>query len=163
MVEGTSAPETRTTGAGSRAGHGIVEALRIFLIFVLIGPLIGTIVIAVLLVIVNIWTGGISGPPGPFGALGIIIFGPVTGWSYIMGGIPAAIAGLIVAIKGVYFGGASGRFALGTGVSVGIALGTFTVVVMHDAGYFALTLGATLMLSTLACWRLVKHWFKVPA
>jgi hypothetical protein len=149
-----------TTGAGSGADQGLVEVLRIFLIFLLIGPLIGTIVFTVLYMTANIGTLGMS---GLLGAPQIIILGLLTGASYVLGGIPAAIAGLIVAIKNVYFGGIGWRSTLGTGLSVGIALGIFAVFVMHDAGHFALLLGITAMLSTLACWCLAKRWFRAPA
>ena len=159
MVDDRSAHEMRTASASFTVGLGVAEFLQILLIFAVVGPLVGTVIFAFLV--------AVFGTQDFFETLaGVIFMGPATGASYIAGGIPAAVAGLILAIKHVYFGGAGWRFVLATGVLMGIALGVFfdLFVLTYDAGYFgARTLGATATLSTLACWRMVQHWFTVPA
>jgi hypothetical protein len=136
----------------------------IVLMFALIGPLVGTVVLAVLLAFVSAWDFWVHGLPiRILEMLGIIFAGPATGASYIAGGVPAAVAGLIVGIKIAYFGGASWRFVLGAGVLVGIALEVFVAIFIapYEHGLLAMTCVVT-TLSSLACWRMVTSWLKVP-
>jgi hypothetical protein len=135
----------------------------ILLVFVAIGPIVGTIVLALLIALTS---GSLAAADS---ALVMVFLGLVSGLSHVIGGIPAAIAGLAVGIKQVRFGGAGWRFALIAGMLVGLAPLIFahpstTREAMNAAaigtlvGYMIIT-----TLSTLACWSIVRSWWLVRA
>ena len=120
----------------------------ILLIFVTIGPVVGTIVLGLLMAL----SAGSLAEVAPT----TVFLGLLTGISYLIGAIPAAIAGLAVGIKQVSFGGTGWRFALVTGMLVGLTpltvggLATIRALV----GFMVIT-----TLATLACWLIVRSWW----
>src|SRR5689334_2958883 len=96
-------------------GRGVV-LLLIVVTFAVLGPVIGTVVFVVHM-------GVVAGPPVGLGwTAGTVAMGLLTGISHVVGGVPAAIAGVMIGIKQVWFGGAGWLFALGVGALVGIVL-----------------------------------------
>jgi hypothetical protein len=131
-----------------------LQVLAFVLTFALIGPPVGTVVIAIVK--------GLDGTLYGFRQIpGSIVLGIVTGTCYAIGGFPAAVAGLMVEMKQAFAGDVGWRFALFTGVVIGIPL----AFVFRDA---AATIGIVKVLaefcivttlSTLACWRIPRPWF----
>jgi hypothetical protein len=139
----------------------IVQVAAIILLFILVGPPLGG-VFGVMLATLSTISSGSSPKFGDF-LMGLIM-GPLL--SYIIGAVPAAVAGLTIGIKQVYFAGAGWRFALGVGALVGIALVIY--VGKPDAGKpwpgagYWLAGGGYLVATTFAtliCWSIVKSWF----
>ena len=133
---------------------GFLQLLLIVVVFAVVGPVVGTIVIATLKGLIDGSLYGLAEIPGS------IILGLVTGAGHAIGGLPAAVAGLMVGIKQAFGGGAGWRFALCVGVLIGIPVG----LVFRDLGAMAgpaRAIGAFCIvttLSTLACWRIVSTW-----
>jgi hypothetical protein len=127
----------------------------ILLVFVAIGPMVGTLVLGLL---VALTSGSLA---AAYSAPVTVFLGLVSGLSHMIGGIPAVIAGLAVGIKQVRFGGAGWRFALIVGMLVGLApLALADPVTMSAAasrtlaGFMIIT-----TLATLACWSIVRSWW----
>jgi hypothetical protein len=136
-------------------GVQVLHVVLIVLIFMLVGPGVGTIVIAILKGLTDGSWAAIAEIPAS------IFLGLVLGVGHSIGGIPAAVAGLIVGIKQVYFGGAGWPFALSAGVLVGIPLALFfgNPAVMGGNTKVLTEFCVVTTLSTLACWWVVKSWF----
>jgi hypothetical protein len=119
----------------------------ILLIFVTIGPVVGTIVLGLLMAL----------SAGSVAAVAATVFlGLVSGISHLIGAIPAAIAGLAVGVKQVSFGGTGWRFALVTGMLVGLTPLTVgrPATIRDLVGFMIIT-----TLATLACWSIVCSWW----
>ena len=126
----------------------------VLLIFVVIGPAVGTIM-AVPLIMLN------SGSLSEISQIIWIIVGLAFGglWvGYFFGGIPAALAGLIIGIKEVYFGGAGWPFVLGVGALVGIAPIVHFSKLPASASNWKVDIGLCVVttLSTVACWSIIR-------
>jgi hypothetical protein len=133
---------------------GLVQWLLIVVIFAVVGPVVGTIVIAVLLGLIQGTASGLAQIPLT------VIAGLISGGSYVFGGVPAAIAGVMIGIKQAWFGGAGWLFALVIGGLVGVGLEIFvhgaSIKADHSGLIGVLLVVATV--STLACWRIVTTW-----
>jgi hypothetical protein len=137
-----------------RALMRFVQLLLIVVVFAVIGPLVGTIVVAA-------WFGLIGGTLHWIAQIpGIIIFGVVTGAAHMLGGIPAVVAGILIGIKQGWFGGVGWLFALGAGALVGMGTEVVLLVLSGPSGNSGLDgmFFAAATVSTLACWRIVKAW-----
>ena len=143
-----------TLRSGPSASRRLVGFLLILAVFAVVGPLVGTIVVAVFLGLIGGTARWIAQIPG------LIILAVVTGTAHVLGGIPAVVAGIIIGLKQGWFGGAGWLFALGAGALVGLG----TEIVLHESLIAAGGSGlvgmffAAATLSTLACWRIVKAW-----
>jgi hypothetical protein len=132
---------------------------EIVVLFVGVAPPVGMIV----LVSSILFGFGFPAPRTAVRPFDLLMYGLI---SYYIGCIPAAIAGLIVGAKQVYFAGAGWRFALGVGMLFGILSG-FTTVGTHD-GYLPvtgtdwkllITVCTAPTLSILVCWSIIKSWY----
>ena len=144
---------------GARAGM----AIAIVIVFVVVGPPIGflTILIAsspsdAIEMLTTVWS-----PP-----YFLVLIGGIA-MSYVFGGGPLALAGLVVGIKQAYFGPSSWWMALATGLVIGVAGlgGVHLQFADFPSSNFSLT-PAVLILSgvvpTLVCWLLVSGWYFAP-
>jgi hypothetical protein len=139
-------------------GRSIV-LLLIVVTFAVLGPVIGTVVFVVHM-------GLVAGTPtGLKWIAATVAMGLLTGLSHVIGGIPAAIAGVMIGIKQIWFGGARWLFALGVGALVGAGLAlVLNRGSMHGRPSLAGSLFVVATLSTLACWGMIKPFTtKVPA
>ena len=129
----------------------LVQLLLIVLIFTLVGPVVGTIVITTMMGLIS---GTASGIPGA------IILGLLTGAAFVLGAVPAAIAGALIGLKQAWFGGSGWRFALGAGALVGLGQEIHVHGGFIPAGNerFIGVPFVVCTVSTLACWRVVKTW-----
>lgn len=154
-----------------RRGPTRAESLRIvvtILVFTVLGPLLGgagAILGIALLIAIGGFIGGIgTGEFDPVRLLGsavtmvraiVIVGGSLI---YLVGVPPAAVAGAVIVIRNLYFGGAGARFVALTGAVLG-----FGATLWFFGGRFSLSLtplvlgaivAVTGALSALACWRL---------
>ena len=153
----TMEPGANTPGKPRYAPSAFERSLQLLLIvvtFAVVGPVVGTIVIAVLVGLKNGTAYGLWQIPGS------IMLGLFTGAAYVLGGMPAAVAGMLIGIKQAWFGSVGWLYALGTRALVGLG----TEMYFH---WPSITAGNTGMdgllfvvatLSTLACWRIVTTW-----
>jgi len=125
--------------------------LPIVVTFAALGPVIGTVAFVV-------HTGVVAGPPvGLRWMAATVSMGLLTGISHVVGGIPAAIAGVMIGIKQVWFGGARWPFALGVGALVGIVLELLlNRTFVHERPSLVGSLLVVATVSTLACWAMIK-------
>jgi hypothetical protein len=138
--------------SAQRHGIRVLRLLGIILLFAVVGPPVGVVLFLM------------AYSPASFLYLhyldttAFLLFG-----AYFFAGIPAAMAGLIVGIKHVYFAGTGWRFALGAGLLVGLAFAMLVVFEEVPPGrapwFFGGLLCAAATLSTLACWKVVTSWF----
>jgi hypothetical protein len=133
---------------------GFVQWLLIVVIFAVVGPVVGTVAIAILLGLIKGTASGLAQIPL------VVIAGLITGASYVFGGIPAAIAGVMIGIKQAWFGGAGWLFALVIGALVGAGLEICVHGASIKAGNSNLVgiFFVVATLSTLACWRIASTW-----
>jgi hypothetical protein len=159
MVNAAHSPgsSNATMTALRRIGPGKLAA--ILLVFVAIGPIVGTMVLGLLIALTS---GSLA---AAHHAAIPVLLGLLTGISYFIGGIPAAVAGLAIGIKQVRFGGAGWRFALIVGMLVGLApliiVRPTTMSEVKDMGSIGTLAGFVIIttLSTLACWSIVRSWW----
>jgi hypothetical protein len=131
------------------------RVLAITLVFAAVGPPVGTMIF---LMAVN------GGPITGYGArddFALLIMSFYIG--YLIGGIPAIAAGLMIASKHVYRGGAGWPFVLGIGLLVGIALEIFFHLISNPNPIVGPMLArgtycAVAALSTVICWLVIRMW-----
>jgi hypothetical protein len=155
MVErgtGTAELPRYTPSLGTRS----LQVLACVMVYIVVGPVVGTITIAILKGLTDGSLYGLAQIPGS------ILLGLVTGTSHAIGGIPAAIAGLLVGIKQAFGGGAGWRFAICIGVLVGIPLAFLFPVAMLGVAKVLGEFCIVTTLATLACWRITRSWFDGP-
>jgi hypothetical protein len=139
----------------------IGRVVSVFMIFIAIGPLVGTIVFLLMFALIGMGKADLAG----FVWVGFfaLIYGIPFG--YMIGIWPAGLVGLIVGIRQAYFGPASLWFALGAAlvVAAGFLLvtggGFSRALTDQDAiPYYAVTMMVTCIASTLVCWAVVRSW-----
>lgn len=136
------------------------RVLRIILLFVAVGPLLGTIVQITLLTVLVLGFDSHSDVMTILNAAALMLsFGMYFG--YLIGGIPACLAGALIGIKQIYFGGAGWRFAL----CMGLVMGFWPLVFIRKLplsmnDWEALVIACIVSTSaTLGCWSIVKSWY----
>jgi hypothetical protein len=127
-----------------------VKLLLIVVTFAVLGPVVGTIVFVAELCLRDV------APLGYQWVFSSGFKGLVTGMSHFIGGIPAAIAGVMIGIKEVWFGGAGWLFALGVGALAGTGLEFLVTRLPHERLSPDGSLFVVATLSTLACWGMMK-------
>ena len=167
MVSAVSSPggerSNAARGRARRLAGQSWKLLPILLVFVVVGPVVGTIAFGLVMASVASSLAEVSRISAT------MLIGLVWGFSHVIGGIPAAIAGLIVGIKQVYLGGAGWRFALGVGLVVGcvpllmIAADGWAndrrVADLKDIAQIVAGACCVTTLPTLACWWIIRSWF----
>jgi len=151
-----SAAVRRSPSLAARAGM----AIGIVIVFVVVGPPVGflTFLIAsspsdAMDTLTTLWS-----PP-----YFVVLIGGIA-MSYVFGGGPLALAGLVVGIRQAYFGPGTWWIALATGLAVGVAVlgGVPVQLANFPSSDFSFT-PAVLILScvapTLLCWLLVSGWY----
>jgi hypothetical protein len=139
------------------------RVVAIILVFVAIGPVVGTAVFIVLAMLDSLVTHGVGSTDELVRMIAnmvpALIIGSMVG--YVIGAIPAAGAGLMVGIKQVYFGGAGWRFALGAGMLLGLLRLAYDRHLPASQDDTKVLFGFCVIttLSTLACRRVVKSWY----
>ena len=131
-----------------------VRLLLIVGIFAVVGPMVGTVIIAIVVGPI------IYGPIWLTQIPSVFIIGVETTGVCVVGAVPAVIAGGLIGIKHAWFGGAGWLFALGVGVLVGAGL-EFLIhrsLILGDADESVGLFVATVTLSTVVCWRFVNSW-----
>jgi hypothetical protein len=137
----------------------VVEFVLIAMTFALLGPFVGTIAVA---------TGiGLVALAHSSDALALLLILPVIilgfGVGYLVGTIPAVIAGAVVGIKQVWFGGAGWLFALGAGALAGIAVEIYWHEILNHGAAIDLPVGLLFIValfSTIACWSMIKTFVR---
>ena len=131
--------------------NGVAVFLRIVMVFVLLGPLafaaVGTLILAVFVLFVE---------PGNLGDVATWTGGAVL-IAYILGLLPAAATGVVVAIRHIGFGGAGPLLAALTGsgftalmLLLAVARGGLRLLIKYPAVPLWLILSAAA--ASLACW-----------
>jgi hypothetical protein len=149
------------TGAARSPRIGRVAA--IVLVFVLLGPLLGSAVFSVATAMF-----GFGWNVGAYDALFITLFTWLFGapMAYAVGFLPAVAAGLVIGIRQCFFGRASLLFAIATGLVVGaLFLCVRWLLDVPDKTYAPtfVPIGlATCLLPTIVCWAIVRRWYDVP-
>ena len=154
-----TAPDT----AGPSRLVRILQVLVIVLVFAMVGPPIGGVLLLTLLAIVK------TGPgTGASDYVTVVFFALIYGsvFAYLFGIIPAALVGLVVGVRQVYFGRVSLLEALGVGLIAGMV---FMIVIFErgpangsDPYLLRPILVVTCVLPTLVCWLIVRTWFVKP-
>jgi len=156
MTAGGKDPATKVSAPG--ALMRVVELLLIALTFGLFGPAVGAIG---MMVVVGAGLG--SGPTVAMAAFAITVLMiiPALGVGYFIGAIPSVVAGVLIGIKQVWFGGAGWLFALATGAVVGMGLEIYWREPL-DHGARKILGGGWLfgiaIFSTLVCWSMMKSF-----
>ena|ERR1700683_2982056 len=151
-------------------------------LFVVFGPPIGGAVYFVWIVggsvIVSLISGPQTGPmSGPHGVLQIItavafLAGWIVAYSYLLGALPAALAGFIVGTAQIKFGQLPWKVV----ILIGVVIGTCDVLIqerlmnlllpapvtkptMPNIIANAVILCITCTVATFVCWRVVRNWY----
>lgn len=140
---------------------------QVLLVFLLLGPPIGALTFILSVgAIGQVTTGDLSGLAW-IGLFALIYGVPI---SYLIGGVPAGIAGLILGVGRAWLGWAGWRYALAVGALVGV--GVFVATgqpIFPNSGaqgpaiHSNLLLAATCFVATLICWRIVASLFDGPS
>jgi hypothetical protein len=141
---------TLRTGQTERsAGRRVLHLFGVMLLFLLLGPLAGGIVVITGL---GIWI-GLSSSPGD--TLAVILAMMIYGlWaSYMMGALPALLAGAVVGFMDAFRGGTS----LGFAAALGAVMGIGWAMMMGGGGETEQVLLHVLVVlasvvATIACW-----------
>jgi hypothetical protein len=160
----------RFAGPGSIGFSGPRRCLPLPALFAVAGPVFGlfTLVAGAFLAsawsafLANAWRASLSGVMWMFiNAVGAVPF------AYLLGAVPAAVAGFLVAICREWMGRAPWWSALAIGIVVGVAFTYFLerppasspaprAPVDHG---FRLLLVVTNVVPTMLCWWIVRNWF----
>jgi len=135
----------------------------IVLVFVLLGPLVGSAVFSIATAIFGFgWNVGAG--DAVFIALFTWLFGAPM--AYAIGFPPAAAAGLVIGIRQCFFGRANLAYAAATGLIVGaVFLSGRGLIDPPDKTYaptFVPIAIATCLIATIACWAVVRKWHYAP-
>jgi hypothetical protein len=149
-------------GVGARIG----QVLAIVLVFVLIGPPVGTMVFMMLITLIGLHyqvdLQGLS-----WIALFSLIYALPIG--YMIGIAPAAASGLAIGIRQAFYGRVAWWLALAVGIIVGVGFQVLTgqPLVPAEGASGMREQGAVMVLTclcaTMVCWALVRGWHVVPA
>jgi hypothetical protein len=150
---------SRTLRLGARRPAPIGRLIGIVLVFVLLGPLIGSAVFALATAMY-----GFGWKVDAYDALFITLFTWLFGapMAYAIGVLPAVAAGLIVGIRQSFFGPANLLFAVLTGLVVGALFLLVRWVLDAPGKTYAPTFVpialASCLLPTIVCWAIVRRW-----
>jgi hypothetical protein len=137
-----------TAPPGRSSGRRVLHLFSTALLFLLLGPLVGGIVV---ITGFGIWIGGSS----PGDALAVILTMVIYGlWaSYVLGALPAAIAGVVIGYMDAFRGGATLPLAIGLGAVIGIGWSMMTGVgqEMEQVILHVLIVLASVA-ATVVCW-----------
>jgi hypothetical protein len=92
-------------------------------------------------------------------------FALVAGMSYVLGTLPALTAGLLIGIRQAFYGAVTWTMALGIGLIVGGAFAIAVVMVARQSGEAHLfsapsaVMVIACVVSTMVCWALVRLWY----
>lgn len=130
--------------------------LAVVLVFVLLGPPVGALVFMLTTALIGFGK-GVDLAGLTWVALFAVIY--AVPFSYLIGVVPAAAAGLLVGVRQAYFGPATAFYAAGAGLLVGICL-LWMSGQRIGSGSDASTpvMLATCFVSTLVCWTVVRGW-----
>ncbi len=142
-------------------GSRIMRVLGIAMVFMLLGPPVGAIVFMTATALTGMAKGGDVSGLGWIALFALIYAAP---FSYFVGIVPAAIAGLLMGIRQAYFGRANWAYAVVVGLLVGFGMLFLTgqrIAVDADAPVPILLL--TCLIPTLVCWLVVRGWYTAYA
>jgi hypothetical protein len=144
----------------ARPAHPIRRLAAIALIFLVVGPPIGAILMVGGTELVRV--GSVGETRELFRWIvkyPVLIFG----MGYVIGGLPAVFAGLLVGARQVFYGGATWLWALASGLAAGVALVAFLFVSvgsrsddMHLISPQSAAVLLVCVLPTFACWAIVR-------
>jgi hypothetical protein len=138
------------------------RCLAIVLIFVVVGPPVGGLVVIYGSEIARLHSAAdVSAVTRKFAnAVALIV-----GMSYLLGSLPAAAAGLLVGIRQAFYGTVTWPMALGIGLIVGAAFAVFVVISASRSGPASLfsapsaLMIAASVIATMVCWVCVRLWY----
>jgi len=139
----------------------LARVFGITMIFVLLGPPVGAVAFMTSTALIGIVRGGDVSSLGWIALFALIYAAP---FSYFVGTIPAAAAGLLLGIRQAYFGRASWAYAVAVGLLVGFGTLFLTgqqLSIDNDAPVPIIL--ATCLVPTLVCWLVVRGWFTAHA
>lgn len=133
------------------------RVLAVVLVFVLLGPPVGALAFMLTAALI-----GLGRSADLAGLTWIALFALIYAvpLSYLIGAVPAAVAGLIVGIRQVYFGPATWPYAVGAGLVVGC--GVLIVSgqrITADSDVSLPVIMMTCLVPTLVCWLFVRGWY----
>jgi hypothetical protein len=141
----------------------LLRVVLIGLIFALVGPLIGGVTVIMMLAAVSMGPGA-----SPADLMTALLFSLIYGiaFAYLLGIVPAALVGLILGIRQVFFGRVSWGEALGLGLVAGMI---FMILIARspspDTAPSVLVqpiLVLACVIPTMVCWAIVRSWFVKP-
>jgi len=148
-------------------GARIGRLIAVVIVFVLIGPPVGALVLVVLVESLGQYGyGDVDGFDRSWlTLLDLVLAVPVSYW---YGTVPAAAAGLVIGIRQAFFGRATWPLPLATGFIVALVVlersGQHPFAMPDDRSFPA---SAIVMLAclvaTMACWGLVRSWYVAAA
>jgi hypothetical protein len=134
--------------------------LSIVVIFALLGPPIGAIVLFSAIAVMSF---GISDPKG---TAAVILFALIYGiiFSYFIGTVPAALAGLAVGLWQTFIGRVPWFVALAIGVVAGLGLAAFSgeapsTLDDNAIDWYRPLLVLVCLVPTMLCWAIVRSWY----
>jgi len=135
------------------------RVFEILTVFVGIGPPVGAVALAAVTTAYVLCFESHRVTDVIAGGAGMMGFGMVV--SYVIGGIPAGMAGALVGIKQIYFGGASRRFALAIGVLSGFWVVAYNgkLPLTGDTWKAVAVFCVVTTSATFVCWRIVRFWY----
>jgi hypothetical protein len=144
----------------ARRSAPVGRLLAIVLVFVLLGPLLGSAVFALATAVFGFgWN--VRADDAVFITLFTWLFGAPL--AYAVGFLPSVAAGLMIGVRQCFFGRANLLFALATGLVVGAAfLLVRWLLDAPDKTYaptFVPIALATCLVPTLVCWMIVRKWY----
>jgi hypothetical protein len=139
---------------------GLLKFAGITAVFVVVGPLVGTVVFLTASAILVVIAGDVPHTGGPLqtiagGFLGGILWSP---FGYVFGLKPAVLAGILVGAAQVGYG----RLPWPIVILIGAAVGAFDIFIGKGEApldLFAVVLPVvTCTVATLVCWAVVRNW-----
>jgi hypothetical protein len=131
-------------------------------LFAVAGPVFGLLTLVASMLLPNVWRASLSDVVS-------VLVSVVTAlpFAYLLGAVPAAVAGLLVAVCREWMGRAPWWSALAIGIVVGVAFTYFlerrpvsSPAPPAPVDYtFRLLLVATNVVPTMLCWWIVRNWF----
>lgn len=135
----------------------VLRFLLIVLVFAVVGPPVGAMIFMLLVALVGFGWKPEAGSMFVIAAFALIYAVPL---SYLMGLLPAVLAGGLVGLRLAFFGRMGWLFALLTGLAVGVAaeLAFGQATALREGDGVPPMLGATCGVATLVCWLIVRCW-----
>jgi hypothetical protein len=139
----------------------LARVLGIVMVFVLLGPPVGAIVFMTTTALTGMAKGGDVSGLGWIALFALIYAAP---FSYFVGIVPAAAAGLLMGIRQAYFGRASWAYAVAVGLVTGFGTLFLTGQQLSiDNNASVPVILATCLIPTLVCWLVVRGWYTAYA